>query len=169
MNALEILRDAATRPREAAHQLVDRLDPSVLGAHPGGHDNSVAWLLWHTAREIDAQVAHLWDQEPVWTAQGFQERFDLSEAADDIGYGHTPEQARSIVCDDAELLLDHLGAATDALLGYLGTLEETDLDQVIDYSYDPPVTRGTRLVSIIDDAAQHLGQAAYIAGMPRRD
>ncbi|MCT1996616.1 DinB family protein [Brachybacterium muris] len=169
MNALEILRDAATRPRDAAHQLVDRLDPSVLGAHPGGHDNSVAWLLWHTAREIDAQVAHLGDQEPVWTSQGFRERFSLGEAADDIGYGHTPEQARSIVCNDAELLLDHLNAATDALLGYLGTLEESDLDQVIDSSYDPPVTRGARLVSIIDDAAQHLGQAAYIAGMPRRD
>ena len=29
----------------------------------------------------------------------------------------------------------------------------------------PAVTAGARLVSIIDDAAQHLGQAAYIRGI----
>jgi hypothetical protein len=43
-------------------------------------------------------------------------------------------------------------------------LTEADLDQVIDENWDPPVTRGVRLVSIIDDAAQHVGQAAYVAG-----
>ena len=29
------------------------------------------------------------------------------------------------------------------------------------------MTRGVRLVSIIDDAAQHIAQAAYVCGMPR--
>jgi hypothetical protein len=29
------------------------------------------------------------------------------------------------------------------------------------------VTRGARLVSIIDDAAQHIGQAAYAVGTQR--
>lgn len=169
MNALEVLRDAAARPRDAAHELADRLDPSVLGAHPGGHDNSVAWLLWHTAREIDAQIAHLSGEDEVWTSQDFRGRFGLGEEADGVGYGHTPEQARAIVCDDAELLLAHLDAVTDALLAYLGTLQGSDLDQVIDSSYHPPVTRGARLVSVIDDAAQHVGQAAYVVGMPRRD
>ena len=28
----------------------------------------------------------------------------------------------------------------------------------------PPVTAGARLVSIIDDGAQHLGQAKYVKG-----
>lgn len=60
-------------------------------------------------------------------------------------------------------------AATDALLSYLSTLQASDLDEVIDASYDPPVTRGVHLVSVIDDAAQHIGQVAYVVGMPRRD
>jgi len=37
----------------------------------------------------------------------------------------------------------------------------------VDQSWDPPVTCGVRLISIIDDAAQHVGQAAYVVGALR--
>ena len=40
-----------------------------------------------------------------------------------------------------------------------------DLAEVIDRSWDPPVTRGARLVSVSEDALQHVGQASYLAGM----
>ena len=40
-----------------------------------------------------------------------------------------------------------------------------DLDRVIDENWDPPVTLGVRLVSILDDDAQHVGQAAYLRGL----
>jgi hypothetical protein len=36
---------------------------------------------------------------------------------------------------------------------------------VVDTHWNPPVTAGVRLVSIIDDCAQHLGQAAYLRGL----
>ncbi|MFC0675879.1 mycothiol transferase [Brachybacterium hainanense] len=166
MDALEVLVDAAGRPVEAALALRPQLARDVLLAHPGGHDNSIAWLLWHAAREIDVQRAQLSGTQEVWTAQGFRERFALGEAGDGVGYGHTPEQARAIRIEDADLLLEHLAAVTAELVAYLRTLTEADLDAVIDESWDPPVTRGVRLVSIIDDAAQHVGQAAYAAGMP---
>ena len=39
---------------------------------------------------------------------------------------------------------------------------------VIDDAWDPPVTRGVRLVSVVDDDIQHAGQAAYLAGLARR-
>ncbi|GAA1732182.1 mycothiol transferase [Brachybacterium phenoliresistens] len=167
MDALDVLIDAAARPVEAATALREQLTPEVLAAHPGGHDNSPAWLLWHTAREIDAQRADLSGTEQVWTAQGFRERFALGELGDGIGYGHTPEQARAVTVTDADLLLEHLAAVTDELIRYLRTLDADDLDAVIDTSWEPPVTRGVRLISIIDDAAQHVGQAAYAVGARR--
>ncbi|WP_133755659.1 mycothiol transferase [Naumannella halotolerans] len=159
MDATQILVDAATRPAEAAAALTAGLTAEQLNAHPGGHDNSIAWLLWHIGREIDAQVAELSGRPPVW--ENFRDRFELGELGDQVGYGFTPQQARSIVVDDAGLLQQYLQAATDALVAYLQTLGEEDLDQVIDTSWDPPVTRGARLVSIIDDAAQHIGQVGY--------
>jgi len=40
-----------------------------------------------------------------------------------------------------------------------------DLDRVVDERWDPPVTLGVRLVSIIDDDVQHAGQAKYLKGL----
>ena len=40
-----------------------------------------------------------------------------------------------------------------------------DLDRVVDERWDPPVTLGVRLVSVVNDDAQHLGQAAYVRGL----
>ena len=169
MDALDVLRDLTSRPRDAAERMRPDLNPVSLNARPGGHDNSVAWLLWHSGREIDAQLADLTGQEQLWTAQDFAGRFDLGPAGDSVGYGHTPEEARRILVDDPELLLGYLGAALDAVDTYLDGITAAQLDDVIDEDWDPPVTRGARLVSIIDDAIQHLAQAAYALGMPLGD
>jgi hypothetical protein len=38
---------------------------------------------------------------------------------------------------------------------------------VVDEAYDPPVTLGVRLVSVLSDDLQHVGQAAYARGLIR--
>lgn len=167
MNALDILLDAASRPLDALEALAPRLTDEVLNAHPAGHPNSVAWLLWHTGREIDVQLAHLTGLDELWTRDGFRERFALGAVGDGVGYGHTAEQARAVVVVDPQLLVEYASATVDALSDYLSTLDESALDAVVDPRWNPPVTRGVRLVSIIDDAAQHIAQAAYVCGMPR--
>ena len=48
---------------------------------------------------------------------------------------------------------------------FLSGLTDADLDRVVDDEWDPPVTLGVRLISVIDDDAQHAGQAAYIRGL----
>jgi hypothetical protein len=47
---------------------------------------------------------------------------------------------------------------------FLRTLTDDDLDRVVDESWDPPVTLGVRLVSVLDDDLQHVGQAGYVRG-----
>lgn len=164
MRALDILEDLARRPLDAAERLRPSLTPELVNAHPD-HDNSIAWLLWHAARQMDEQTSDLSGAETVWTAQGFEERFGLDLAPHELGYGHTPEQARAIRVDDPGLLVDHLSAVVEAHIAYLGTLDDEALSDVVDERWDPPVTRGVRLVSIADDAIAHVSQAAYVAGM----
>lgn len=161
MNSIEILTDLAQRPVDAARALPE-LTSEQLNAHPDGHPNSVAWLLWHSGREADVQLAELTGGAEVW--EDFRDRFDLGEIGDSVGYGHTREQAAQVVVDDQGLLNDYLHATLSALGRYVGGLSESDLDEVIDENWTPPVTRGVRLISIIDDAIQHVGQAAYAAG-----
>ena len=165
MDARDVLSEAASRPATEAKALVNTLPAGALNAHAGGHTNSIAWLLWHAGRQMDAQLAQLNGESQVWHSQGFDARFNLGELGYTVGYGHTTEQARAVVVEDAALLVEYLGATTAALSEYIAGLSEADLDDVIDTSWTPHVTRGVRLVSMIDDAAQHVGQAAYAAGI----
>lgn len=163
MEARDILIDAAARPLAAIREVADQITPENLNVHPGGHSNSIAWLLWHMGREIDVQIAHLSHAPELWHSRGYSAALGIT--ADGIGYGHSEEQARSVSADDPELLIDYLAAATHALETYVRGLDAAALSVIIDENWDPPVTRATRLVSIIDDAAQHAGQVGYALGI----
>ena len=41
-------------------------------------------------------------------------------------------------------------------------------DRVVDTNWDPPVTLGVRLISVMSDGLQHAGQAAYVRGVAER-
>lgn len=56
-------------------------------------------------------------------------------------------------------------AVTAATREFLDGLTDDDLDRVVDDSWDPPVTLGARLGSVIGDDLKHLGQAEYVAGL----
>lgn len=161
MNANDILADFIQRPIDAAHNL-PALSAQQLNAHPSDHPNSIAWLLWHSGREVDVQLAHLSGKAQVW--ESFRNLLNLGELGETVGYGHTVDQSHQIQVSNQKLLVNYLEASLSALGDYASTLSETDLDEVIDNSWETPVTRGVRLVSIIDDATQHVGQAAYVAG-----
>ena len=51
---------------------------------------------------------------------------------------------------------------------YLDGITAEELARVVDTRWDPPVTAAVRLVSVIGDALQHLGQAAYVRGLAER-
>jgi len=168
MDATEILTDLARRPLHQLDLFWDEVGAAQLNAHPGGHPNSIAWLIWHAGREIDAQIAGLTGAGESWAAGGWADRFGPSVPAGGHGFGHSSAQARAVVVTDKDLLRDYLAVVTDSATDYLGRLRPEDLGVVVDDRWDPPVTRGTRLVSIFADALQHVGQAAYVAGFPER-
>lgn len=161
MDISEIFAGFARRPIEAAKNL-PALTAQQLNAHPADHPNSIAWLLWHSGREVDVQLAHLSGEAQLW--ETYRDRFDLGQLGDSVGYGHSAEQAAQIRVDDQQLLIAYLEATLTALTDYTSGLSDSQFDEVIDQNWDPPVTRGVRLVSIIDDATQHVAQAAYAAG-----
>ncbi len=160
----ELLADAFGRIAEGARDVVDGLDEAQLAHRPGPDANSIGWLVWHLARVQDDHVADVAGVEQVWTAQGFHERFDLPFDASDIGYGHSSEQVGRVRAD-AERLAAYVAAVHEQTLGYVAGLAPDDLDRVVDERWDPPVTLGVRLVSVVNDDAQHLGQAAYLRGL----
>lgn len=163
MDNLSTTQDLISRATYALQHL-PTLTHAQLNAHPAGHPNSIAWLLWHTGREVDIQLSQLTGEGEAWPS--YRGRFQLGELGDTLGFGHSDADAREIILDDQEAVRDYILAALEAMGEYVASLDEDQWDEVIDTSWDPPVTRQVRLVSVLIDAIQHLAQAAYIAGAP---
>lgn len=164
MTPAELMEDAFGRVVESGTAVVDGLTEEQLAARPAPEANSIAWLVWHLARVQDDHVADMAGREQVWTAQRFAERFDLPFDEGATGYGQDAE-AVGRVRASAELLAAYLRAVHEQTVAFLDTVTAEDLDRVVDEDWDPPVTLGARLVSVLDDDTQHVGQAAYVRGL----
>lgn len=160
----DLLIDALGRTRENAHDVVDELSEDQLAFRLEGRANPIGWLVWHLARVVDDHLAGAAGDEQRWTADGWAERFALPLDPADIGYGHTNEQVAAVRVGAANLH-GYLDAVLDRAVGYVRGLSDADLDRVVDERWDPPVTLAVRLVSVVDDAAQHVGQAAFVRGL----
>ncbi len=167
MDAIEVLVDGFGRARSDVARALDGLTAEDLAWRVDGHANHIAWLVWHLTRVQDDHVADLAGSEQVYTADGWADRFALPLDVGSIGFGHTPEQVAAVQVTDPDLLLGYLDAVHERTVAYLRTLTGDDLDRVVDDAWDPPVTAGVRLVSVVDDDIQHAGQAAYVAGLVR--
>ena len=164
MDSAALLSDAFDRVLESATDVVSGLDTDALGFRPDDRGNSIAWLIWHLTRVQDDHVADLAGTEQRWTAGDWFDRFGLDLRPADTGYGHGSDQVSEVVVEGA-LLIGYLTDVTAASKDYLGTLSDADYDRVVDTAWDPPVTLGTRLVSVVNDDTQHIGQAAYVRGL----
>jgi hypothetical protein len=56
----------------------------------------------------------------------------------------------------------------DRTVRYVANLSDADLDRIVDHRWTPPVTLSMRLVSVISDDLQHVGQAAFVRGQMER-
>ncbi|MDN5746356.1 MAG: DinB family protein [Nocardioidaceae bacterium] len=167
MTPADVLTDGLSRVQEGVEGVLDGLDDDALAHRPGPDANSIAWLVWHLTRVQDDHVAGVAGTDQAWTEQGYLDRFGLDLDPGDIGYGHTSEQVAQVRAG-AELLLDYYRATHARSLAYLATVTAADLDRVVDTNWDPPVTLGVRLVSVVNDCTQHVGQAAYLKGLLSR-
>ena len=50
-------------------------------------------------------------------------------------------------------------------LEIVAALADDDLERIVDERWDPPVTLGVRLVSVVNDVTQHVGQVGYALGL----
>ncbi|MER5383578.1 DUF664 domain-containing protein [Streptomyces sp. NPDC002688] len=167
MLAKDILSDAFGRIREEVHAAVDGLPPDDLNARPSETANSISWLVWHLTRIQDDHVADAAGTEQVWLTEDWAKRFGLDLPLRDTGYGHTSAQVARVRVESGDLLIGYYDAVHERTLAFIGGLTAQDFERVVDERWDPPVTLGVRLVSVLSDDLQHVGQAAYVRGLQR--
>jgi hypothetical protein len=165
MTTAELLADALGRVREVVHDVTTGLTPEQLAWRPQPTANTICWLIWHLTRVQDDHVAEVAGTEQVWTAGGWADRFDLPLDKSATGWGHAPDEVAVVRVDSGGLLTGYHDAVFEQSLRFVEGLTDADLDRIVDERWDPPVSLGVRLVSVIDDDAQHAGQAAYLRGL----
>ena len=167
MNVDELLTEAFDRLPALVRAAVVGLTPAQLSTPPAEGANTVAWLVWHLTRIQDSHLAELTGQEQVYVTGEHAQRFGLKPDPDDNGYGHTAAQVLAVRPASAAVLVDYYQAVHERTRAYLAGRTPGDLDRVVDEAWDPPVTVGVRLVSVLNDDTQHVGQAAYVRGLLR--
>jgi uncharacterized damage-inducible protein DinB len=167
MTSADLLADAFGRIRETVHEAVDGLSLEDLTFRADSEANSIAWLVWHLSRVMDDHLAELAGTEQIWIERGWMERFGLPFGPRATGYGHGGDDVAAVRVQ-GELLAGYHDAAYEGAIRYVQHIADDDLPRVVDDAWDPPVTLGVRLISVISDGLQHAGQAAFIRGIVER-
>ena len=131
-----------------------------LRQRPVPDANPIGWLVWHLTRVQDDHVAGVVGPTRSGTSSP---AFDLPYDHVDHGYGHTSDPVAAVTDSPRCSRITHRRPRPHRR--YLRTLGADDLDRVVDASWDPPVTLGVRLVSVVNDDTAHVGQAEYVRGL----
>lgn len=167
MTSAELLLDGFGRIEGVVHGAVDGLTPEQLTYRIEPDANTIAWLVWHLTRIQDDHIADAFDLDQVWTADGWADRFGLPFAAGATGYGHSSADVAKVAVDGALLTGYHEAVHRQTAAAVRGVVDK-DLTRIVDESWDPPVSLGVRLISVISDGLQHAGQAAFVRGVLSR-
>jgi len=167
MNVSELMTDALGRVHELVHSVVEGLSDDDLAWRPDPEANSIAWLVWHLTRIEDDHVAGVAGTEQVWVAEGWADRFALPFDVREHGYSMSTGDVGKVRVS-GELLAGYYDAVAARSAAYVATVQPDDLDRVVDEAWDPPVTLGVRLVSVVNEVNAHLGQAQYVRGLLER-
>jgi uncharacterized damage-inducible protein DinB len=165
VNVNDLLMDGYGRLPDLVRSAVEGLTPEDLRWTPGPTANPIGWLVWHLSRVQDSHIAELLGDQQVYVRGPWAARFGLEPDPRDTGYEHTIEEVGIVRPETAQALVEYYDAVHERTLELLRGVTEADLDRVVDERWDPPVTLGVRLISVLDDDLQHAGQAAYVRGL----
>lgn len=167
MNSAEVLIEGFGRIGGIVTSTLKGLDGDALTFRPDADANSIAWLIWHLTRTQDDHVSEIIGRPQVWEDSAWPERLGMTDVHG-TGYGFTSAQVAAVRPSQPEPLVGYYDEVAARTLEYLGGITDDDLDRIIDDSWDPPVTVGVRLISVLGDCLQHAGQAAYVRGIYTR-
>lgn len=155
------------RISEELERVLDGLTVDELNQQPRPDCNSIGWLAWHLTRSHDRNMSEIVGKEQLWIRDKWYARFNRAPDPAETGVGHSSEDAAAFRSPDGKTILEYHHAVLERIKDYVSnTLSETELKRE---SKSP--TLGTvstvrrRLVGVISEGFQHVGQAAYVRGL----
>ncbi|MDA8216665.1 MAG: DinB family protein [Dehalococcoidales bacterium] len=165
MNWQDLLIDGYGRTHEVMKRALNGMTRDDLDQQPHPDTNSMGWLAWHLSRLQDDHIASLMGEQQLWISEQWHAKFGRPADPKDVGFGHSPADVAAFRSPDAQTLLAYYEAVLERTNRYIRSLSAEDLDRELNEPwYQPLPTVGVRLVSVMSDNLQHVGQIAYVRG-----
>ena len=162
----QLIMDLFLRISQELERVLEGLTVDDLNQIPRADCNSVGWLAWHLTRSQDRNVGEVMGEEQLWIKGSWHAKFNRAPDPSETGFGHSSEDAAAFRSPDSKTLLAYHGAVLERSKDYISSkLSETELareSKSLTLATVNPVR--VRLVGVINDSLQHVGQAAYVRG-----
>ncbi len=164
MEAKELIVRSLEQSQGLLTRTMDGLTQEEVAWSPSPECNSIAFILWHTARAEDSFVNRvIQHQKELYEAEGWQEK--LGTPAQESGGRYTLEQLQAWPVPKLEVLQGYVNAVREKTLAFLESVTPEKLSEVP--SPDRPDSVGVLLGRISTEIAMHVGQIAYLRGVQR--
>jgi hypothetical protein len=162
---VDSLTEAYSRLPDLVRRASDGLTAEQLAWAPAPGANTIGWLIWHLTRIQDHHVAEAIGTGQIWVSGSWAADLGMTADPDNTGYAHGRSEVAAVRPPSAASLVGYYDAVSARTLDVIAGLSADDLDRIVDENWDPPVTMRVRLISVLSDDLQHVGQAAYVRGL----
>lgn len=159
----QLLIDIFERVFQGLEKALSNLSQNDLNEQPNPDCNSIGWLAWHLTRAQDRAIEDVTGEEQVWMKDSWYTRFNRAPDPTDTGFGHKSDDVAAFTSPDVVTLLAYHRAVLERSKEYLVSLSATELERKLDHPVFPTVS--ARLVAVLNDNLQHVGQIAYLRGL----
>lgn len=162
-----LITDYFIRISDELERVLNGLTVEELNEHPQLGANSIGWLAWHLTRSHDRNVSELLRKQQLWIKDKWYTRFNREPDPAETGFGHSPEEIAAFKSPDGETILEYHHAVLERAKQYIqNNLSQTELERrAKSLTLNNTNTVRGRLLGIISEGFQHVGQAAYARGL----
>ncbi len=165
MKFTKLLSDLVEQNKGMVERAIDGLGDDELNRRPDDQSNSIAWLMWHTARVADGITSRVQGSNQLWVTDGWHEKFGMEPDPTINGVGHTGEQVAAFKASAADVR-GYWTAALTLCKEYIDSIEsEEQLDKEYARPSGDSMTAGAWLRLMTHEILVHGGQVAYLRGM----
>ena len=163
----QLLMEQFLRISKELEKVLDGLTIDDLNKQPAPDCNSIGWLAWHLIRSHDRNMMELAGEEQLWIKDKWHTKFNRLPDPNETGFRHSFKDVAEFKSPDGSTILEYHHAVIERIANFINNnLSESMLGQ---QSFSPTLqttsTVGVRLLRVLAEGFQHLGQAAYVRGM----
>ena len=163
MEAKELILNSLEQSQGYLTGAMDGLTQEEFAWSPGAECNSIAFILWHTARVEDFFVNRVIQRgKELYEAEGWQEKLGTPVKA----YQYTVEELQAWPVPKLDDLQGYANSVREKTLDFLKSLPAEKLSEVPRPERSPD-SIGAILGRISTEIALHAGQIAYLRGVQR--